>query len=109
MSSQKQKIILDVDPGHDDAAAIMLAAAAKNIDLLAITVVAGNQTLEKTTINALNVCSVAGISNIPIAAGMSRPIVRDQIIAANITAQQALMDHISINLLCNWIKGMLLI
>jgi len=90
MSSQKQKIILDVDPGHDDAAAIMLAAAAQNIDLLAITVVAGNQTLEKTTINALNVCSVAGISNIPVAAGMSRPIVRDQIIAANIHGETGL-------------------
>jgi|YelNatPaOPRAMG01_1025707.scaffolds.fasta_scaffold10988_6 ribosylpyrimidine nucleosidase len=90
MSQTKQKIILDVDPGHDDAAAIMLAAVAPNIDLLAITVVAGNQTLEKTSINALNVCSVAGISNIPVAAGMSRPLVREQVIAANIHGETGL-------------------
>ena len=43
-----KKIILDVDPGHDDAVAIMLAAFNPEIDLLGITVVAGNQTLEKT-------------------------------------------------------------
>lgn len=56
----KRKIILDCDPGHDDAVAIMLAAKSPQIDLLGITVVAGNQTLEKTTANALNVCQYLG-------------------------------------------------
>ena len=51
---EKTKIILDCDPGHDDAVAITLAANSDKIDLLGITVVAGNQTLEKTQINARN-------------------------------------------------------
>lgn len=85
----KEKVILDVDPGHDDAVAIMLAAKNPKIDLLAITTVAGNQTLDKTTKNALNVCSHLGI-NVPIAAGMDRPMVRDQIIADDIHGETGL-------------------
>ncbi len=85
----KEKVILDVDPGHDDAVAIMLAAKNPKIDLLAITVVAGNQTLEKTTRNTLNVCSHLGI-NVPISAGMDRPMVRKQVIAENIHGETGL-------------------
>lgn len=85
----KEKIILDVDPGHDDAVAIMLAAKNPKIDLLAITVVAGNQTLEKTTQNALNICSHLGI-NVPVAAGMAGPMVREQIIADDIHGETGL-------------------
>jgi len=85
----REKVILDVDPGHDDAVAIMLAAKNPKIDLLAITVVAGNQTLEKTTRNALNVCSHLGI-NVPVAAGMDRPMVREQVIAADIHGETGL-------------------
>lgn len=85
----KEKVILDVDPGHDDAVAIMLAAKNPKIDLLAITTVAGNQTLDKTTKNALNICSHLGI-NVPIAAGMDRPMVRDQIIADDIHGETGL-------------------
>ena len=51
----KQKIILDCDPGHDDAVAIMLAVSNPNIELLGITVSAGNQTVEKTKVNACRV------------------------------------------------------
>jgi inosine-uridine nucleoside N-ribohydrolase len=72
----KHKIILDCDPGHDDAIAILLAAHHPEIELLAITTVAGNQSLEKTTRNALKVCSLANIRNVPIAMGMDRPLVR---------------------------------
>lgn len=79
----KRKIILDCDPGHDDAVAIMMAAKHPKIELLAITVVAGNQSLEKTANNALKVCSHLGL-NVPIAAGMSGPIVRNQVIADDI-------------------------
>ncbi|MFJ6940376.1 nucleoside hydrolase [Streptomyces sp. NPDC101132] len=68
-------IIIDCDPGHDDALAIMLAAGDPAVDLLAITTVAGNQTLEKTTLNARRVCTVAGITDVPIAAGCDRPLV----------------------------------
>jgi purine nucleosidase/pyrimidine-specific ribonucleoside hydrolase len=66
-------VLLDCDPGHDDALAILLAAASPAIDLLGITTVAGNQTLPKTTLNARRVCTVAGITSVPIAAGRDRP------------------------------------
>ena len=62
---EKTKIILDCDPGHDDAVAITLAANSDKIDLLGITVVAGNQTLEKTQINARNVCQWLGV-DVPV-------------------------------------------
>jgi len=72
----KHKIILDCDPGHDDAIAILLAAHHPEIDLLAITTVAGNQSVEKTTRNALKVCSLANIRHVPVAMGMDRPLLR---------------------------------
>ena len=56
-----EKIILDCDPGHDDAVAILMAGIHPSIQLLGITTVAGNQTLNKTTINALNVCKYLNI------------------------------------------------
>src|SRR5918996_5376744 len=67
--------ILDCDPGHDDMVAILLAAAHPRIELLAITTVAGNGTLERTTHNARAVCSMAGIRDVPIAAGAPGPLV----------------------------------
>ncbi|MFG3495905.1 nucleoside hydrolase [Streptomyces sp. NPDC047928] len=77
-------VILDCDPGHDDAFAIMLAAAHPAVDLLAITTVAGNQTVEKTTLNARRVCTAAGIDTVPIAAGRARPLHGPGIVAADI-------------------------
>ncbi len=77
-------IILDCDPGHDDAMAILLAGGCPDIDLLAITTVAGNQTLEKTTLNARRVCTVAGIDDVPIHSGCDRPLMRSPIIAAEL-------------------------
>jgi purine nucleosidase/pyrimidine-specific ribonucleoside hydrolase len=67
-------VLLDCDPGHDDAIAIMLAAGNPAIDLLGITTVAGNQTLPKTTLNARRVCTAAGITSVPIAAGRAQPL-----------------------------------
>jgi inosine-uridine nucleoside N-ribohydrolase len=68
--------ILDVDPGHDDAVAIMLACAAPGLDLQAITTVAGNVSLEKTTRNALRILSLIGRTDLPVAAGASSPLRR---------------------------------
>jgi len=79
-----RKIILDCDPGHDDAIAILLAHGNPEVELLAITTVAGNQTLPKVTNNALRICTVAGIRDVPVAAGCEFPLVRDQITAAEI-------------------------
>jgi inosine-uridine nucleoside N-ribohydrolase len=77
-------VILDCDPGHDDAIAILLAAASPTIELEGITVVAGNQTLEKTALNARRVCSVAGIREVPIVPGADRPLRREPVVAAEI-------------------------
>ncbi|MDJ0320930.1 nucleoside hydrolase [Pseudarthrobacter sp. PS3-L1] len=71
-----KKIILDCDPGHDDAVALLLAHGNPDIDLLAVTTVVGNQTLEKVTRNALAVGTIAGITGVPFAAGCARPLVR---------------------------------
>ena len=71
-----RKIILDCDPGHDDAVAILLAHGSPAIELLAVTTVVGNQTLEKVTKNALSVGTIAGITGVPFAAGCARPLVR---------------------------------
>jgi purine nucleosidase len=79
-----RKILLDCDPGHDDAVALLLAWGSPEIDLVAVTTVAGNQTLEKVTRNALAVAAVAGITGVPFAAGCDRPLVRPAETAAEI-------------------------
>ena len=77
-------VVMDVDPGHDDALAILLAYARPEIDLRAITVVAGNQTLPKTLRNCLQLCTVAGITDVPVAAGAAAPMLRPQEIAPEV-------------------------
>ena len=69
-------VILDVDPGHDDAVALMLACGAPELELLAVTTVAGNVPLEKTTRNALRVLSLVGRTDVPVAAGAASPLER---------------------------------
>lgn len=72
-----RKIIIDCDPGHDDAMAIMLAAAhPEKIDLLGIVTVAGNQTIDKVTQNALKVTTVLG-RDIPVVKGAEKPLLRE--------------------------------
>ncbi|WP_066041642.1 uridine-preferring nucleoside hydrolase UriH [Herbiconiux solani] len=85
-----QKIILDCDPGHDDAIAILLAHGNPSIELLAVTTVVGNQTLKKVTRNALSVARVAGIKGIPFAAGCARPLVRTVEVAPDIHGESGL-------------------
>jgi inosine-uridine nucleoside N-ribohydrolase len=75
-------ILLDCDPGHDDAIALLLALASPEVELLGITTVAGNQTLEKTTANALKILEFVGRTEIPVAAGAARPLVREPFVAA---------------------------
>src|SRR2546428_7758984 len=70
------RFILDCDPGHDDAIALLLALASPELDLLGVTTVAGNQTLEKTTANAIRVLDFVGRGGIPVAAGADRPLAR---------------------------------
>lgn len=84
MNRPPARVLLDCDPGHDDAIAILLAAGDPHIDLLGITTVAGNQTLDKTTRNACSVCTIAGITDIPVLAGCDRPLVRRLRTAAEI-------------------------
>jgi inosine-uridine nucleoside N-ribohydrolase len=83
-------IILDCDPGHDDALAIMLAAAHPAVDLLVISTVAGNQTLDKTTLNARRVCDIAGIANVPIVAGRANPLRGKRIVAEDVHGESGL-------------------
>src|ERR671925_487322 len=77
-------ILLDCDPGHDDAIALLLALASGEVELLGVTTVAGNQTLEKTTANAIRVLELAGRDDMPVAAGADRPLVREQVVASNV-------------------------
>jgi purine nucleosidase len=71
-----RKIVLDCDPGHDDAIALLLAHGSPAVELLAVTTVAGNQTIEKVTRNALAVARIGGVTGVPVAAGCTRPLVR---------------------------------
>jgi inosine-uridine nucleoside N-ribohydrolase len=75
-SVSPKPVILDVDPGHDDAVALMLACGHPDLDLLAVTTVAGNVTIEKTTRNALRVLSLVGCTDVPVGAGASEPLQR---------------------------------
>ncbi|HEJ9096292.1 nucleoside hydrolase [Serratia odorifera] len=85
-----KKIILDCDPGHDDAIALLLAWGNPEIELLAVTTVVGNQTLDKVTRNALAVARIANITGVPFAAGCSRPLVRNIEVAADIHGESGL-------------------
>lgn len=85
-----KKIILDCDPGHDDAVAMMLAYGNPEIDLLAVTTVAANQTLTKVTRNALAVATMIGMHDVPIAAGCSRPLIEEIKVAADIHGETGL-------------------
>ncbi len=83
-------IILDCDPGHDDAIALLLALASPEVELLAVTTVHGNQTLAKTTANALRVLELAGRADIPVAAGAATPLTRDLQVADHVHGESGL-------------------
>ncbi|MFN8188786.1 MAG: nucleoside hydrolase [Gaiellales bacterium] len=74
-------VLVDCDPGVDDAIALLLALASPELEVLGVTAVAGNQTLERTTANALRVVELAGRDDVPVAAGANRPLVRELVVA----------------------------
>lgn len=86
----KKKIILDCDPGYDDAVALLLAYGHQDIELLAVTTVVGNQTIEKVTHNALSVARIFDVKNVPFAAGCTRPLTREVRTAANVHGESGL-------------------
>lgn len=83
-------IILDCDPGHDDAMAILLALGNPNIDLIGVTTVGGNQSLEKVTYNARATLEMAHATNIPVHAGCDRPMIRPLEVAAAVHGETGL-------------------
>ncbi len=85
-----RKIIHDCDPGHDDAIAMLLAHGSPAIEVVAVTTVVGNATLDKVTRNALAVATVAGITGVPFAAGCPRPLVRAIATAADVHGESGL-------------------
>ena len=80
MTTKPTPIVIDCDPGHDDAIALMLAVASSKLDLRAVTTVAGNTTIDKTTANAIRILDLLG-QDTPVAAGASRPLVRELVVA----------------------------
>jgi inosine-uridine nucleoside N-ribohydrolase len=83
-------VLLDCDPGHDDAIALLLALGSDELELRGVTTVAGNQTLEKTTANAIRVLELAGRAEIRVAAGAGRPLVREPRVAADVHGETGL-------------------
>ncbi|MDO5724556.1 MAG: nucleoside hydrolase [Flaviflexus sp.] len=84
-----KRVILDCDPGHDDAIALFLAAGNPEIEVAAITTVGGNQSLDKVTRNALGLATLAGL-DCPVAAGASRPLVAEPQTAGEIHGESGL-------------------
>ena len=83
-------VIIDCDPGHDDAIALLLALASPELEVIGITTVAGNVTLEKTTKNALKVLELAGRTEVPVAAGAARPLFRELRTATDVHGESGL-------------------
>ena len=85
-----QPIILDCDPGHDDAIALVLALASPELDVKAVTSSAGNQTPDKTLRNVLRMLTLLKRTDIPVAGGAIKPLMRELIIADNVHGESGL-------------------
>ncbi len=83
-------VILDCDPGHDDAIALLLALASPEIELVGVTTTHGNQTLDKTTDNALRLLALVDRTDVPVALGAERPLVRELHVAAHVHGESGL-------------------
>jgi uridine nucleosidase len=76
MSQPKQAVWLDCDPGHDDAIAILLCANHQSLELIGVTAVSGNQSVDKTWANAVKLMDIAGSPNVPVYCGQSKPMLK---------------------------------
>ncbi|MEP3055134.1 nucleoside hydrolase [Ascidiaceihabitans sp.] len=86
-----RKIIIDTDPGQDDAVAILLALASpEDLEVVGITAVAGNVPLDLTQKNARKICELAGKTDVPVFAGCDRPLGRDLVTAEHVHGQTGL-------------------
>ncbi len=83
-------IVLDCDPGHDDAIALLLALASPEVEVLGVTTTYGNQTLEKTTANALRLLELVGRTDVEVAAGADRPLTRGLVVASHVHGESGL-------------------
>jgi purine nucleosidase len=84
-------VLLDCDPGHDDAMAIPLALASPELEVSAVTTVSGNQTIEKVTANAIRVLDVAGADHVPVGRGADRPLLgTPAVIASDVHGESGL-------------------
>ncbi|MFU0505949.1 nucleoside hydrolase [Pseudaminobacter sp. NGMCC 1.201702] len=88
--ADKRKIIIDTDPGQDDAIAILLALASPEVDMLGITAVAGNVPLRLTEKNARKICELAGRPDIKVYAGAIRPLLRTLVTAEEVHGESGL-------------------
>ena len=88
--TQPQSLIIDTDPGQDDAVAILLALASPEINLLGITTVAGNVPLALTQLNARKICDLAGRTDMQVFAGLDRPLVRPLVTAEHVHGRTGL-------------------
>jgi purine nucleosidase len=86
----RREIIIDTDPGQDDAVAILLALASDELEVLGVTAVAGNVPLALTERNARIVCELAGRPDIPVFAGCDRPIARTLVTAEHVHGKTGL-------------------
>jgi inosine-uridine nucleoside N-ribohydrolase len=91
-SPARPRVIIDCDPGHDDAVAILLAAC--HLEVVGITTVGGNQSIEKVTANALKVLELAGLTRIPVAKGMAQPLLNQPRHAAAVHGETGLDGHL---------------
>ena len=82
-------VIMDCDPGHDDAIALVLAHSHPGIEIKGICTTAGNQTIEKTTLNARKIMSFLD-SDVPVARGCAKPLFRELITAASVHGESGL-------------------
>jgi len=83
-------LLIDCDPGHDDAMALLLALASPEVELLGVTTVGGNASLANTTANALRVLELVGRTDVPVAAGAARPLLRELEVADDVHGESGL-------------------
>jgi len=90
MNAPSRPIIIDTDPGQDDAVAILLALASPEFDVLGITVVAGNVPLALTELNTRKICELAGRPEVKVYAGASRPLMKHLVTAEEVHGSSGL-------------------